>query len=415
MELKYGIDLVLSNNESKFSLDFRIFPVSSVNNFPYRNQTIKNGQQNFNNSEEVISFLSDIKKNLNGKLDFFILKNSSEHELLKLGDFNDNLCFVGQQQKEKNENTFLNTHKRYKPVKMPIEDKNGFFIDLNINNERSFKTNEFVAKGYSSYNNMLSKKSLFENSIIFQHSYTSSHDNFIDFILPHILKIQEDFDNIYICTKSNNFPYISSLNRKLTSLGHKTVKQKFKTLNNSADAKSQKRIEQYMKDIYEDLGNLNDKYVIYCDGAVLNNGSLLSGAFIFRENGKKDIERNHLQRCSSKQSDKAELIALQQSIKYIVDNNKNDKPIHFVFDSDYIFKHLNAVLGNDDFEFTRYKKEFEELKDIIKLNNLNIKTLVLKSHQTTDLNSFSKEVVNYNKKVDELTKKRGSYFKKNKF
>lgn len=127
------------------------------------------------------------------------------------------------------------------------------------------------------------------------------------------------------------------------------------------------------------------------------------------ENGWKDFGDNKFERIAfndERSSDQAELVALREALKFIDKKGKNDKPIHFVFDSDFVFKNLNCIIeGQPTFEQTLYQDEFKEITDIIQRNNLTIKSVSLKSHQFGEINPDFKDVVDYNEKVDKLTKR----------
>tara|TARA_Y100000588_G_scaffold14934_2_gene16007 strand:- start:57069 stop:57389 length:321 start_codon:yes stop_codon:yes gene_type:complete len=96
------------------------------------------------------------------------------------------------------------------------------------------------------------------------------------------------------------------------------------------------------------------------------------------------------------------------ALQYVIDNNKLDKPIHIVFDSDYASQQLQAILQKDDALLTQYHKEgdiIEDIRKLIDVNNINIaNTIVLKSHQ---IGAKKHPVVWFNERVDKMLKKEG--------
>ena len=92
---------------------------------------------------------------------------------------------------------------------------------------------------------------------------------------------------------------------------------------------------------------MDDKYVVYTDGGRLNENTkedLISSAFIFTEKFNESTGHESFPNKEKKGSDYSELYAVKLALQFIIENNKTDKPLHMVFDSDYASQQIQAII-----------------------------------------------------------------------
>ena len=426
MILKKGVDLTLHTINEYHIVSIKTFPVSLYGNQPYRNATLDNLNFKIPKSkhsiEDAIELIFDtiksIKDNDKCNLIFYTTKDSLEYNILNNSEYKNSIQFHGckikkDKLKELKDN-YLETYS-FKPTIEELSDKleSFIFLDCDFNTEELFKTHEITISKYNNEKDLLANSnSVFENHHISNSLEKSNHDWFIEVVEPHVKAAYEDGKQVYIQAKTYHMPYVFSLNNSLKKQNIEPVSMKTRRNPQYKIKKelSYDRIRKHMTEKYDDLINLNDKYVFYCDGATVlleEEGILNSSAFIFKEKNKKDVDFV-IRKKYKNNSDQiyAEINALVFAIDFVIDNNKTDKPIHFVFDSDYVYKSFEATVNNNkDRVSDRCKDIFEDISIKIKEHNLVLSGVLLKSHQLSEANKKKHPVVLYNEKVDMLAKK----------
>jgi ribonuclease HI len=423
MILKKGIDLVLHSINDYYIINIKTFPVSLYGNQPYRNSILEDLSFKINRNENtledaidvIFENLNKIKLNDQCNFIFYTTEGSLEHNILDNSEHKDSIQFHGCKIKRDKLKDLKDNYleKSVKEKEVNEKDyKNFIFFDFDLNTEELFKTHEITIARYDSFEDLNAENNfVFENHYITNSLKKSNHDWFIDLAEPHIKMAYEEGKKVYFQAKSYHMPYIYSLNNALAKQGLEKVaiKRKNNPLYKIKKELSYERIRKHMIEKYDDLTNLEDKYVVYCDGAsvVMDEGILNSSAFIFREKDANDFEfvKRNISQDKNNQV-YAEVNALVFSINHIINVNKTDKPIHFVFDSDYVFKSFEATLNkNYDRVSEKCKDIFSDIEDKIEKYKLNLQGIVLKGHQLSDHNNKKHEVILYNEKVDQIASK----------
>lgn len=408
MKIKKGIDLNIEEKEGNYFISLQSFPVSMFGNKPYRTKIIEDLKFKLSvidfSIEELTQF---VHKKINET------KKDNISELIFFDPIND---FTNKILNKSNNNTPKEIKKEnITPAKQnDITNTNNVYIDFELHKESLLKTTEMAIYFYDSEADILSQRNLLKkDNIIYNSLKKSIHDIFIELLEPHIKIAQEEGKNVFIRSKMYNSPYIHSLNKHLQNNGLNKVSIKFKSNNQNEHRKEESilRIKEYMKNIYDDLTNLEDKYVCYCDGSSAEFSTsdkvLNSSAFIFREIGKQDVESvSRTVHANKEEQVFAEVNALVNAIDFIIQNDKTDKPISFVFDSNYVFKSFEALITGEEERFTEKTRHiFNQLQEKIKAFDIDINGVLLKSHQQFDFNNIKHEVVLYNEKVDKIAGK----------
>lgn len=418
MKLKQGIDIDITTQGKSYSLEMVSFPFYSHNKQPNRSLIFSKKKLNFNIEDPNLNdnLLDFIIKNTPDNFDttYFTTANSQAHYLLKDSVLNNQLQVSGllEQNKtipktKKSYNFFENTSNN----KSNNESKNDILIDLDFFSHKVFKATELSISAYDTYQDLVSQKNpIFSFTEVKNKKTNAIHDYFKTSIFPHIKKFQEEGKNIQIHTTSKNFPFMASLNQYLKDSGLKTINIKFKKENETNKMKSQNNISNQIKKEYDNLLELEDKHVIYTDGGILNEGrrnESISSAFIFTEQLRESQGHDSFLNKHKKGSNYSELYAVKLALQFVIDNNKFDKPLHIVFDSDFASQQIqNIMQGNNDLlKNNKENQIIEDVKQLIENHNINIAdTIVLKSHQDF---SHKHQVVKFNEKVDKLVKLEG--------
>lgn len=335
---KYGLDFSLTfNDNGKYLVDLSLFPISKGKEL--RESPTFSSQFEFENEIailEKIDEIHNIAKQQNTGIDLFIQQNSLEETILfSQGKYSDysvkhigsvkrrevqeiserkqckshnhsgsrNRGFLGRKKnsykypKGKKQKTSSQQNNKdsgdiyfekskngdIKFIRGDISEENYFFIDLDVNYHSFLKTYEIQMKGFSNFKKLEKSHSLFDSSIFFQNTHRDSAEMFLDFALPHIKYNQSRGKNICLYSTHKSLQFINILNQALKKEGLEPiiVRLKTKELSEKEILMSQQRIEDNMKDTYKELQNLEDKHVVYCDGAHFSRCKLISGAFIF--------------------------------------------------------------------------------------------------------------------------------------
>lgn len=414
MRLKQGIDIDITTRGKNCSIEMVSFPFYSHNGQPNRNLISSKKKSTFNLEDSNLndSLLNFIIKNTNSNFEttYFTTAHSQAHSLLKNSVLNDKLEVSGLLEKNK---TIPKAKRNYKffDNKNSSESQNNVLIDIDLFSNKVFKSTELSISAYDNYNDLIKQKNpIFTSTEIKNKNINAQHDYLITSIIPHIKKFQEEGKNIQIHTTSKNLPFISSLNRYLKDNGFKPINFKVKKENKLNQIKSQNNIANKILEEYDNLLQLDDKYVIYTDGGILNEGKrneTVSSAFIFTEKSGESTGHDSFFNKHNKGVNYSELHAVKIALQFVIDKNKIDKPLYIVFDSDFASQKLQHIMTDNDVLLNNNKESqiIEDIKQLIKNNDINIAdTLVLKSHQ-----DFPQKhpVVYFNEKVDKLVKSEG--------
>lgn len=417
MKLKQGIDINITTEGESCVLEMSSFPFYSHNNKPNRSAIINKHTVIFDFNDQQLSnkLLDFIIKNSNDHFDitYFTTKNSEAHFLLKNSILSNQLELSGLLQSYKTTPKLKKDYTFFKSKKDNfIDNGNTIFFDIDLFSHSLYKSTELSISAYDSYND-LSKgiNPIFSSKEIKNKNTNTQHDYLINSLLPHIKKFQEEGKSIQLHTTSKNLPFISTLNTYLKENGFQPVLFKVKKESEKNKINAEKNIAREIENEYDNLLNLEDKYVVYTDGGILNEGKpheSVSSAFIFTEKSGESQKQDSFPNTHNKSSNYSELYAVKMALQFVIDNNKFDKPLHIVFDSDYASQQIQAIIQKNDDLLTQYEKEhtiIEDIRNLIESNNINIEnTIVLKSHQV----SLKKHpVVWFNERVDKLLKSEG--------
>jgi ribonuclease HI len=407
MLLKQGIDIQVNSKGKECILNMTSFPISLADNTPNRSNIIlqKEFKFNFENKDLQNNILDTINNHLNSSFQntLFVTKNSEAHFLLKDSIFSNEIKVIGS----------LNQNKtiKQKPFKKQVYFKNDndndnlIFIDLDMFTQRVSKLTETTISAFDSFSDLNNNSNpLFFSQEVKNKTSNNLHQNFINSLMKHIENFQNKGKDIQIHIAAVHMPFISSLNKHLKEHNFKPVSFQTKKINTIKQEKSEQRITKNMNEIYDELLNLNDKYLVCSDGGLLfkdTKKECISGAFIISSD-KKIEKQQHSLFIKNKNSNFSELFALKKSLDYLVKNNQTDKKIHFVFDSDHASHCLHLIINNEEYNLPQNKEIFDDIKKIINSNNLQVESTVLKSHQSL-INSH--KLVQLNNEVDGLVKK----------
>lgn len=281
------------------------------------------------------------------------------------------------------------------------------FINIDIFSHNLYKSREISISAFDSYKDLKeNENALFSSREITNKNINNLHQNFIESLLVHIENFQQQGKKIQIHSTPKNLPFISSLNSHLKEKGLEPVSFKTKKNNYQIKKQSENRISEEMNSKYNELLDVTDKYLVCSDGGILSQGQsneVVSGAFIVVSQDGEEERQIQLSE-KDKNSDYSELFALREALVHMVNTKKTDKPINFVFDSNYASQELQAIIKKDP-SLSRYSEKNSDIlldiKNIIEKNDLKLDSFVLKSHQ----NIFLKhKMVELNDRADELVK-----------
>ena len=416
MKLKQGIDIDITTQGNNCVIEMASFPFFSHNKKPNRRQISSKHTETFDfNDPELSNKLLDFiiqNSNDNFETTYFTTKNSEAHFLLKNSILKDKTELSGLLEKKK---TIPEKKKNYSFV----ENKNFYsgsnnivFLDIDLYSHSYYKSTELSISAYDSFQDLSNQENpIFSSKEIKNKNTNTQHNYLINSIIPHIKHFQDEGKNIQLHTTSKNNPLVSSLNMYLKENGFKPINFKVKKDNEKRRIEAQNNIATEARREYDDLLRLNDKYVLYTDGGILNEGNqneCISSGFILTEKSGEKEGHSSFHNKTKRSSNYSELYAVKIALQYMIDNNKVDKPIHMVFDSDYASQQVQAILQKDDTLLTQYHKEgdiIEDIRKIIDFNDIDIaNTIVLKSHQ---IGAKKHPVVWYNERVDKMIKKEG--------
>tara|TARA_Y100001960_G_scaffold62998_2_gene66007 strand:- start:57071 stop:58345 length:1275 start_codon:yes stop_codon:yes gene_type:complete len=415
MKLKQGIDIDITTQGNNCIIEIASFPFFAHNKKPNRRQISSKHTETFDfNDPELSNKLLDfIIKNSNDNFEttYFTTKNSEAHFLLKNSILSNQLELSGLLEKKK---TIPEKKKNYTYFDNSFYagSEKSVFLDIDLFSSLRFKSTELSIAAYDTYQDLSEQQNpIFSSKEIKNKNTNTQHDYLIKSIIPHIKKFQDEGRDIQLHTTSKNLPLVSSLNTYLKDNGFKPIHFKVKKENERNKINAKNNIANHILKEYDNLLRLNDKYVIYTDGGILNEGKkneCISSGFIFTEKSGESQGHDSFLNRKKKGSNYSELYAVKMALQYVIDNNKLDKPIHIVFDSDYASQQLQAILQKDDALLTQYHKEgdiIEDIRKLIDVNNINIaNTIVLKSHQ---IGAKKHPVVWFNERVDKMLKKEG--------
>lgn len=269
------------------------------------------------------------------------------------------------------------------------------------------KTTEFKLLCYNSNKEIILKKEMYENRKV-------NDEDFFEILKESVKSLQQEGKSVKLYGKGLLFPLFHRLNKELKVDGFKDVELKDGTGKLSTES-AYKRINNYMNTVYDDLNNLQNKYVYFLDGSVADGENKYASAFLCRNANEMISSVGELSKKEEKDyysSSYSEIIALSNAIDYMIINRQDDKPIHLVFDSDSIaIKLKNGLKEIYPERINRIDIIMKEICEKIKLNKLDIKVNVLKSHSE----EFIHDIFKYNKIVDEFVRKsltNGSQIKK---
>lgn len=415
MKIKQGIDIDITTQGNDCVIEMVTFPFFSHNKKPNRFQTISRHSETFNFDDpelnnKLLDFIVE-NTNINFDITYFTTKNSEAHSLLKNSILSNQLELSGLLEKKKTIPEKKKNH-TYFDNSFYAGSEKSVFLDIDLFSSLRFKSTELSIAAYDTYQDLSEQQNpIFSSKEIKNKNTNTQHDYLIESIIPHIKKFQEEGRDIQLHTTSKNLPLVSSLNTYLKDNGFKPIHFKVKKENekNKIDAKN--NIANKILREYDNLLRLNDKYVVYTDGGILNEGrrnECISSGFIFTEKSGESQGHNSFPNRQKKGSHFSELHAIKIALQFVVNNNKLDKPLHIVCDSDYASQCIQAIIQNNDYLLTEYNKEsriIEDIRKIINDNDINVAdTLVLKSHQ---IGVKKHPVVWFNERVDKMLKKEG--------
>ena len=409
MALKQGIDINIDSKGKECILTMSAFPISIANNKPNRKQVVFNKKFNFYFDHPLLQnkILDTISNNMNSQFNntLYVTKDSEAHLLLKNSIFQNNVKISGAFFREQKSDSIKQDFKYYEPKN---NNKNTVFLDLDIFTHKLYKSREISLSAYDNFEDLkYSQNPIFSSREIKNKNVNNLHSEFIKSLFIHIENFQEQGKQVQIHSTSHNLPFISSLNNYLKDNNFEPVSIKIKKDNYQYRIEAENRISKELNEIYDNLLNVKDKYLICSDGGILFGGTSqeqVSGAFIVVSENKKNSKQ-----ISSHEKNQnvqyAELFALKEALLYMVDNNKTDKPINFVLDSDYASQELQSIIKDDpnlSIQTDRHRPILNEISNIISKHNLEVDSIVLKSHQAIGLKH---EIVELNDEVDNLVRK----------
>jgi ribonuclease HI len=430
MKLYQGIELTTSHNEvsNNLSVNISTFPLALSNLKPYRNNKIidktfiienidmKNPESVKSAQKNISEKLSEITKNNPQSFKAFSSEQSFEHfTFLKSGFNHEQIIFHGNHVKKQNTQR-INPQRNssFEREKIPSISNDCLYIDFFTHHERNSKAYEVKIAGYENNNDIRSEKNpIFNSQFVLHEANTNFDEDFAEILHKHVTSPTNDGKDIAIRADSKSSHIISALNKRLKEEGLKTahhfvaIKPNQKTINRSEQFILNAVIKKHNK-----LDDLSDKNVVFCDGSYMEDipEPLISGAFILRSS---DLLKDHknvevqVPNNATKNSNSSEILALKNALEYVATNNLTEKPLHIVFDSNYVAKRLKSIKNGtfDALEETKHTPYLNEVKDILEKSGIELEIHIVKSHQTNVHGSKKTNVVKYNEEVDELTRK----------
>lgn len=380
---------VKDKNDKKFHLMCSIYNETGSRiqdiSYPIR---IENQQEDFNS---VLKSLSSIKV-----FNFNFRTEDNELNKLLFNYLHANHIF----EEKKSTPKILNDKIIY-----PL-DKNTIHMYIGIETDINTKTTECKILGCDSNKERVIKKEIYENRKL-------DDQLFMNEIKKEIIKFQNEGKTIKLYGRGLIFSLFHKINKELIEEGRNSVELRDGTGVLSVES-AHKRIKKHMKEFYDDLNNLKDKYVYFLDGSVSESGDRYASAFLCRNTNEVISKQTKLNEnvSSGHKVNESEVIALKNAVEYMIMNAQNDKPVYLVFDSDNIATKLKKGLNNEfPDRITNIDLIMQEICEKIKNNKLDIRVNVLKSHSE----NFIHDIFKYNTIVDEFARQslnKGSQIKK---
>tara|TARA_Y100000588_G_scaffold14934_2_gene16008 strand:- start:57371 stop:58342 length:972 start_codon:yes stop_codon:yes gene_type:complete len=280
MKLKQGIDIDITTQGNNCIIEIASFPFFAHNKKPNRRQISSKHTETFDfNDPELSNKLLDfIIKNSNDNFEttYFTTKNSEAHFLLKNSILSNQLELSGLLEKKK---TIPEKKKNYTYFDNSFYagSEKSVFLDIDLFSSLRFKSTELSIAAYDTYQDLSEQQNpIFSSKEIKNKNTNTQHDYLIKSIIPHIKKFQDEGRDIQLHTTSKNLPLVSSLNTYLKDNGFKPIHFKVKKENERNKINAKNNIANHILKEYDNLLRLNDKYVIYTDGGILNEGKKMS-------------------------------------------------------------------------------------------------------------------------------------------
>lgn len=429
-----GIDFSFVKNTENSSVTLYLKSYNLINNgVSSRNLPLKHEKHvleniNFNSLTEralfpkkLVDHLVSFATKIEGNKKVFVVEHSQEHKLLsKYKPINDVLGFHGEnakklnntpKQKPRHTRLYGRRRSNYKDVNNEktttpkIQYKSTVYIDFCSSSDPIVKTNELSIVGYDSNHNFKNKiNAIFDHKTYEQNLHESFSEYAVNELLPHIELANSKSQNVIVNYSRDDAYLISRLKHEIESKNIKNVG--FTKQKNLNQKEKQDNIHNFINKKFIDVNDLENKRVVYCDGSALNGN--LGAGFLIRDKDSDDITQAISQKENRhyKGSNGAETLAFISALELIKKEKLNNKPLYFVFDSDYVFVNLNRIQENKEVCPAR-KHLFERALSLIDDIGVDVSSLVIKSHLAHHeaITPDHRNVMHYNKIADKLAAK----------
>jgi hypothetical protein len=283
-------------------------------------------------------------------------------------------------------------------------ETNKQYVDLSIYTDKSLKMNYLKIDKYNSEEDLLNK----ENKLSSKESFFNCSIHFFkeksfDFLLESI----KNKDNVKYAIRTNFTEQNRNLFTKqdLTSLSNflaenDSLNNFFGIIDSDFDSDQVgfeiKIIEETKRKGLErtDTSKYN---VLYTDGSTVKDSKekicLSAGAFLLDTEYVDSFKGVEV--INTSESDEGEFMGAYLGVLEAVNNKLFDKPLSFILDSDNVADCIENSLKGINTNRINQSKKFRKMMKLIKENELEIKTFVIKSHS-----KFKDDIYLKNKEVD---------------
>lgn len=449
-----GIDVEIeSENGNDVTVSFNSFNLKSTKNgvifIPERTEAISNVRKTFSvdNEESLKKSIEDEINNIKAdNLIIYAVKGSNEESILEKSVFRPCLRNRGistlkkdysetpsnfSKSPENNENktkrnvtSLYGRKNRESKPKIEIESKekivknpeNAIFIDVVSSHDLRYKSSYLHMSGYKDRNSLeQSENSLFTQYIFSNKSPSVKHQNFVENMIPHIAKANNENKEVLIRMNIKDLPYSSVLNKALKDKGFENVSYDYVNPfeNELKESENHKRLVSFVNAKYERLLKNKDQILLFTDGSYLGNSNNRGhiGAGYIIKHGSDEYEKGFGKEAVNsyeKNSNGSEAYAILKALQDIRKLDLKTKNINIVVDSDFMAKSLDAIKDKEKFPHeNKWKPILDKIKQIIDDEGFSISSTVIKSHQSLNKksNNYHRKIVSLNDRVDALASK----------
>ncbi len=402
------------NSRNRIVLKEKHFNVENID-FSSEEQTINVGKKILRRLRE---FSQEYGKNLDS---IRVREGSLEHNILRLDpNLSQLIGFIGQvranqaKPRPKEEAKKQGTIKPYSPTPHhSLIDEPTTYINVNVVNNLAFKTHAISMRGYDTKRDFARKQSpIFEYVSQDQNHKICSLDNYVcDLIMPHLAYAKKKGKKVLLKYRSDEKSFMHVLQNRIKArkFKHVTLSEisKSNTRNNDERRVNNESITDFIKDKYKRIVEFDSsEIVVFTDGSYAK-GQIGAGFLIKRKGerditGSKSIAENKLYR----NSNGAELLSLITSLEKLRYMGVQDTTVHYVFDSDYIFKNLETISKGGKIN-NNVRPLFDRALDLIKEMNIEVESTVIKSHtlKQAAIDKYHSQIIEDNDLVDAISKR----------